>query len=245
MRGANLGHRRKPILAFLLGIAFLMLFVGQRSHARTQLRGFPPYLANDFDYANFTRFDAPVAPKDLIYQSNGFMALQEKSFGGQTLIIPVSGDEVPTNTTDRLLALEIDAPVFMNSSGETYNLADSPAQRHLTYYADRTVYHAAFDNGPEVSQTVYPVYGKPASVLKIKIEKSSGPVRVDLRTRGKGFQFLPEENAQGLSYGSPRWNYRFLLSALPKANLQRGVLQWELKAGGEASLILTLGEDQQ
>jgi hypothetical protein len=229
----------------ILGFASLLISLGPASLAQTQTPSFPPYLTEDFDYSSFIRFDAEVPPKDLIYQSNGFMALEGKGFGGQSIIIPVSGDAVPTNTTDRLLALVIDAPVFADSSGGTYNLADSPAQRHLTYYADRSVYHAAFDAGPEVSLTVYPVYGKSASVLRIRIEKASGPICVSLNTRGSGFQLLADQPDERVPYGSPRWPYRLLLGSKPLADSQAGTLQWDLRGGSEASAIIALGEDQQ
>jgi hypothetical protein len=229
----------------ILGFASLLLSMGPASLAQTQPQSFPSYLAKDLDYSSFIRFDAEVAPKDLIYQSNGFMALEEKGFGGQTIIIPVSGDAVPTNTSDRLLALVIDAPVFADSSGGSYNLADSPAQRHLTYYADRTVYHAAFDAGPEVSLTVYPVYGKSASVLRISVAKASGPIRVSLNSRGTGFQLLSGLPAETVPYGSPRWPYRLLLGSRPFADRQAASLQWDLRNGGEASAIIALGGDEQ
>jgi len=231
-------------VAIALGVASLFL-LGRASLAQTQSRSFPPYLAKNFDYSTFTRFDAAVPPKDLIYQSNGFMALQEKGFGGQTIIVPISGDAVPTNSTDRLLAVVVDAPVFTDASGRTYDLVDSPAQRRLTYYADRTVYHAAFDVGPEVSLTVYPVYGKPSSVLRISLEKATGPIRVSLNTHGTGFRLLSGQSADTTLYGSPRWPYRLLVGSRPEANTQAGSLQWELNAGGEASAIVALGEDQQ
>jgi hypothetical protein len=137
---------------------------------------FPPYLSDGFDYAAFTRFDAPTPPKTVIYQSNGFMALQEGGFGGQKIIIPVVGSTIPSNSSDRLVALEIDPPVFVDSSQRTYSMADSPAKRSMTYFADRTVYRVAFDGGPEVSLTVYPVYGKPDAVLRIKIVQSRDPI---------------------------------------------------------------------
>lgn len=245
MRGAGQTHGRMFAVALKLSIAFLLLSACPASRAQNRTGSFPPYLANDFDYANFTRFKAAGPPKDLIYQSNGFMALQEKGFGGQTVIIPVSGEGAPTNSSDRVLALGIDAPVFTDSSGKTYNFAESPAQRHLTYYADRTVYRASFKGGPEILLTVYPVYGKPASVLNIKVEKTNGPIRVDVQTRGKEFQLLPGPNGQILNYASPRWPYRMELGSRPEAGLENGVLQWELKAGSEASVILSLGEDQQ
>ena len=235
-------RRRIPVF-FTCGVASL-LFLGPVSLAQTERPSFPPYLAEDFDYSGFTRFDAEVPPKDLIYQSNGFMALQEKGFGGQTVIIPVSGNAVPTNSTDRLLALVIDAPTFTDASSGTFNLADSPARRHLTYYADRTVYRAAFRAGPEVSLTVYPVYGKSASVLRLRVEKANGPIRVELNTRGTGFELLSDQPAETVAFGSPRWPYRLLLGSRPLASTQSGSLQWELTAGSAASVIIALGEDQ-
>jgi hypothetical protein len=94
---------------------------------------FPPYLSDGFDYATFTRFDAATPPKTDIYQSNGFMALQERGFGGQKMIIPVAGSTIPSNGSDRLVALEIDPPVFVDSSRQTYSMADSPAKPSKTY----------------------------------------------------------------------------------------------------------------
>ena len=173
------------------------------------------------------------------------MALQEKGFGGQTVIIPVAGNPVPTNSTDRLLALTIDAPVFADSSGQRYDFAQSPARRHVTYYADRTVYRAAFDAGPEVSVTVYPVYGKPASVLRIRIDKASGPMRVGLNTQGTGFQLLSNESDEAVAYGSSRWPYRLLFGARPQTGPKNGGFGWELKSGGEACVVVALGEDAQ
>jgi len=229
-------------------IASLFLFLASAATA-TALRGddsesFPPYLHKDFDYAAFTRFDAEFPPKDLIYQSNGFMALQEKGFGGQTVIIPVSGDPVPTNSTDRLLAVAIDAPIFQNASG-TFDLADSPAQRHLTYFADRTVYRATFKNGPEVSLEVYPVYGKAASVVRINVEKGNGPARITLNTRGTGLQSATNEGMDAIYYGSPRWGYRVLVApATPGATAHDGALSWELRGTGSVSAIVALGGDR-
>jgi hypothetical protein len=231
-------------ILFLAQTSTFILWVSP-SFAQTKIGSFPPYLAKDFDYASFTRFDAGAPPKDLIYQSNGFMALQEKGFGRQAVIIPVSGDEVPTNSSDRLVALDIDAPIFSDSSGKIFNLADSPAKRHLTYFADRTVYGAAFEGGPEVVLTAYPVYGKAASVLKIDIEKASGPIQVSLHTHGRGLSLATSESAEVLSYGSPRWTYRLLLGSHPSADLKGEGLQWEVKNGGAVSAIIALGEDQQ
>lgn len=226
-------------------VAWLLLLIGSGSLGQTRRTTFPPYLTKDFDYATFTRFDAEVPPKDLIYQSNGFMALQEKGFSGQIVIVPATVDEVPHNSSDRLLALELDAPAFTDSSGKTFHLTDSPARRHLTYYADRTVYHASFEAGPEVSLTVYPVYGKSASVLRISLEKASSAIRVTLRIRGTGFPLLADQNAQAVAYGSPRWPYRLLLGSQPPAEVSGEDLQWELKDGSAASTIIALGEDQQ
>jgi hypothetical protein len=237
-----------------LGVASLALFVCAKSFAQNRSDPFPPFLANNFDYASFTRFDAPIPPKDLIYQSNGFMALREKGFGGQIVIVPIAGDGPPHNSSDRLLAMEIDAPVFTDASGKTYDLAESPAQRHLTYYADRTVYRAAFVSdkdtatvltGPEVTLTVYPVYGKSACVWRVHVDKASGPISITLRTRGTGFQLLSSPTDPTSLYGSPRWPYRLSLESRPKADIHDGNLQWKLNAGGEAAVVLTLGETEQ
>ena len=227
------------------GVTSLLLFVCLSSIAQSEPRSFPPYLARDFDYSSFTRFDAGTPPKDLIYQSNGFIALQENGFGGQIVVVPVAGDPVPTNSTDRLLALAIEAPVFVDAAGRTYKFGDSPARRHLTYYADRTVYRAVFDKGPEVSLTVYPVYGKSASVLRIRIENANGPVRVSADTSAIGFELVSHQSAKIISYGSARWPYRLLLGSRPEAERQEGSLRWKLRGRSQASIIIALGADEQ
>jgi len=181
----------------------------------------------------------------LIYQSNGFMALQERGYGGQAVVIPAPVDDSPHNTSDRLFAMDIDAPLFVDSSNQTYSLAESIAKRGVTYYADRTVYRAAFEAGPTVSQTVYPVYGKSAAVIRLSVEKAAGPIRIVLRIHGTGFQILPDQSKGTLEYGSPRWRYRLLLSARPRASVQEGSFQWELSGRGEASAIIAFGETEQ
>ena len=201
---------------------------------------FPPYLSDGFDYATFTRFDAATPPKTVIYQSNGFMALQERGFGGQKLIIPVVGSTIPSNSSDRLLALEIDSPVFVDASRRTYSMADSPAKRSMTYSADRTVYRVAFDGGPEVSLTVYPVYGKPDAVLRIKIVQSRDPILVRLHSREDGFQVLSNSNPGVVSYGTHHWPYRLLMAARPQSTIHQGSFEWSLRTGAEAALIISL-----
>jgi hypothetical protein len=223
-----------------------MLLMG--NNAFGQLKGssvlFPLYLGDEFDYSTFTRFDAPRPPKSLIYQSNGFMALQERAFGTQRIIIPVAGTPAPTNSSERLSALEIDCPVFTDSSKRTYKLSDSPGERSLTYFADRTVYRVKFDGGPRVSLTAYPVYGKPTAVLRINIDQALGQVRVMIPSRGDGFQIVPNANPDLVSYGSSRWPYRLLLAASPRSTLQKGSFRWRLSAGGDAALLIALGREE-
>ena len=237
------GERRFPI-AFQSAVVLLLIFSVPRYDAQTKTELFPPYFAKDFDYASFTRFDVAAPPRDLIYQSNGFMALQEKGFGGQTVIIPTLGDEAPTNSSDRLLALQIDAPLFADSSGRIYDLNSGAGKRHLTYFADRTVYSEAFESGPEVSVTVYPVYGKAASVLRIRVEKASAPIRVALRVHGTGMQLNSMQNSQTLAYSTPRWPYCLLLAARPTGLANEG-FEWEVTDGHETAVILALGANQE
>lgn len=225
-----------------LSFASLSLFGCGKSFAQTQPQLPVPFLTDNFDFASFARFDAPSPPKDLIYQSNGFMALREKGFGGQIVIVPIAGDGPPDNSSDRLLTIEVDAPVFTDLSGKTYDLAQSPAQRHLTYYADRTVYRAAFKDGPEVTLTAYPIYGRSASVLCVRVNKARAPLDVTLRTRGTGFHLLTNPSDQAIMYGSSQWPYRLQLQSRPNSRAHDGDLQWTLSASGEASVILALGE---
>ena len=61
----------------------------------------------------------------------------------------------------------------------------------MTYFADRTVYRVAFDDGPEVSLTVYPVYGKPDAVLRIRILQAREPIRVLCTVGQMVLRFFP------------------------------------------------------
>ncbi|MGC1297693.1 MAG: hypothetical protein WA869_21890, partial [Alloacidobacterium sp.] len=205
---------------------------------------FPSYMGDVFDFATFTRFDATAPPKSLIYQSNGFMALQESGFGGQRIIVPVAGPTAPVNEGERLEALDIAAPIFEDESGQTFSLSDNTAKHSLTYFADRSVYRATFDNGLRVSLTIYPVYGKPAAVLRVVVH-SPKRGRVTVQTRGLGFQIVPSSESRSLRYGDSKWPYRLLLAADSQAAVQNGRFQWELSAGGAATLIITLGGNER
>ena len=206
---------------------------------------FPSYMGDAFDFATFTRFDAMAPPKSLIYQSNGFMALQESGFGGQRIIVPVAGPTAPVNEGERLEALDLAAPTFVDESGQTFSLSDNSAKYSLTYFADRTIYRATFDNGLQVSLTVYPVYGKPAAVLRIVVVHSPKPVRVTVQPRGLGFQIVPGSKPHSLNYGDSKWPYRLLLAADSQAAVQNGQFQWEFSAGGSAALMITLGGNER
>jgi hypothetical protein len=225
------------------GLVFLLLVL--ESVAAAQPGGASPprpaWLKTNFDYAAFTRLDAPAPPKPLIYQSNGFLALQEQGFGAQRMIVPVAGLAAPTNGSDRLDALEIDAPVFTSASGRSYNFATTRARRSMTYFADRTVYRAAFDGGPEVQLTVYPVYGESAAVFRIRVVRSDSPLRMVLDIKPDGFQTIASGEAQGIAYGSSRWPYRAILDSRPHASFDNGQFQWTLHAGADAALLIILG----
>jgi hypothetical protein len=201
----------------------------------------PVYANKNFDYAEFTRFDAAAAPKDGIYQTNGFMALRESGFGGQIIVIPAPVDPTPRNTSDRLLAAEISAPQFVDAAGRSYDFGTSPATRGISYYADRTVYRAAFDGGPSVSFTVYPIYGKSSAALKIKIEKSDGALAVTLPIKGTGLPLLPGQNDGIERYGSPRWPYRLLIGVHPSSAEPTSDAQWKLAVGEEAAAVIATG----
>jgi hypothetical protein len=228
----------------LISLTILLITLPAHSQ-RDTAAPFPLYMSSHFDYSTFTRFDAPAPPKSLIYQSNGFMALQEQGFGGQRIILPVAGAAAPTNSSDRLEALEIDAPVFTGSGGRSWNLSDSAAKRSMTYFADRTVYRASFDAGPEVSLTVYPVYGKSVAVLRVRIIHASGPLQLTLHTHGDGFQIIPGCDSRNMIYGSARWPYRALLSGNSGAVVEQNSFRWNLSAGGEAALMIASGGTEQ
>jgi hypothetical protein len=201
-------------------------------------------MGENFDYASFTRFDAGDPPKSLIYQSNGFMALQESGFGGQKVIIPVAGPAAPVNEGERLAALEIDSPVFLEDSGKTLRLSDASAKHNLTYFADRTIYRTTFDNGLKVSFVVYPVFGKGLAVLRIVVDHASQSVTATIQVRGLGFKVLPGSDPDLLSFGSSKWPYRLLLAAERHVPAQGGRFQWKLAGGASAALIIALGGDE-
>ncbi len=201
-------------------------------------------LHNNFDYASFTRFDAAAPTKALIYQSNGFLALQERGFGGQKLLIPVAGPAAPTNSSEVLSILEIDSPVFVDSSQRTYSLESSPAKRSMSYFADRTVYRAAFTDGPQVTLTVYPVYGNSVAVFHIKVDHASKPTRMTIQSRGDGFQVVPGSQTTQIIYGSSKWPYRVLLAAKPKASVKAGSFEWNLGTDGEGALLISTGGNE-
>src|SRR5260370_30633539 len=90
---------------------------------------FPAYLTRDFDFAAFTRFEAQAPPKDHLVQSNGFLTLVEEEFGKQAVLILAPVDDAPGNTSDRVTALEVESPSFLDSSGRKFEFSESPARR--------------------------------------------------------------------------------------------------------------------
>ena len=70
----------------ILAFAVVIMSMGFPVVAKTQKSAdsLPVYLNPNFNYSEFMRFDAPKPPMDLIYQSNGFLALRESvcSVGG-------------------------------------------------------------------------------------------------------------------------------------------------------------------
>lgn len=224
---------------------FLMAIIATSAWAEVpaSTAQFPAYLGNGFDYASFTRFDAQTPPRDLIYQSNGFLALQEFGFGGQRVIVPVAGPQAPVNAGEREIAAAINAPVFLDASGKSYRMSDA-SQHHLTYFADRTVYHAGFADGLEATVTAYPVYGKSSAVYRIVIDRAEEPVTVQIQSRALGFQIVSEADSQVLSYGASQWPYRLLMAADAKAEEKDGLFQWKLSTGGAATVMIAMGKDQ-
>ena len=156
----------------------------------------------------------------------------------------MAGNSIPTNESDWITALEVDAPVFVDSSGESSAFDNSAAKRSMTYFADRTVYRATFDGGPQVSLTVYVVYGKPGAIFRIKIDKVTGPIQVVLPSWGGGFQMVPGASPELLIYDSSRWPYRSPLGVRPKATIRGGIFRWRLKAGGKPALLIALGGEE-
>ena len=207
---------------------------------------FPVYMSDGFDYAAFTRFEAQAPPRDKIYQSNGFMAMQENGFGGQTIIVPVAGPAAPVNEGERLSALAIDSPVFADAKGHRYRFSDNTARHSLTYFSDRTVYCATFENGLQATVTAYPIYGQPSAIYRIAIDRSEGPVTVSVQLRELGFQALPQGNSRlvnAVSYGSARWPYRLMVGADARAMAWEGSFRWTMSTGDSAAVTFALGKD--
>lgn len=203
---------------------------------------FPTYMSDGFDYSSFTRFDAEAPPRDLIYQSNGFMALQEFGFGGQRVIVPVDGPQAPVNQGERQIAVAINAPLFLDASGKNYRMSDA-SQRHVTYFADRTVYHAGFTSGLEVTVTAYPVYGKSLAVYRIAIDRTQEPVTVQVQSRSLGFQVISGADTPTMSYGASQWPYRLLIAGDAQAAVKDGSFQWKLATSGAATVMIAMGKD--
>jgi hypothetical protein len=238
-------HQERGTANILQTIGLIaLLSAGLIAQTKSSSSQFPPYMADNLDYASFTRFDAPAPPKSLIYQSNGFMALQESGFGGQRIIIPVAGPSAPVNEGERLAALEIDSPVFLDESGKTFRLSDTSAIHTLTYFADRTIYRTSFNNGLKVSLVVYPVYGKSSAVIRTAVEHAPQPVTAIIQVRGLGFQIFPGSDSHLLSFGSSKWPYRLLLAAEPRNPAQDGRFQWKLASGTSAALMIALGGNE-
>ena len=200
----------------------------------------PAWLTRSFDYAAFTRFDAAAPPKPLLYQSNGYLSLQEQGSGSQKMYVPVAGPGAPTNSGDRAAALEIAAPILTSGSGRSYDFASSPARRSMTYFADRTIYRASFAKGPEVSLTVYPVFGQSMAVVRIRVIRSDGPLRVVIGIRPIEFNVVSVPGLEAVSYGSPRWPYRVMVDSRPRGAVQQGQFQWSLQSGKEAALLMAV-----
>ena len=205
---------------------------------------FPSYLQDSFDYASFVRFDAPAPPKTLIYQSNGFLALQERGFGGQGVVIPVRGDPTPTNISDRLAAFEIGVPSFTGADGVTHTMDDATGEHSVSYYADRTVYHFAIDGNLRVSLTVYPVYGLPSAVCRVRVEHSTGVVRLRWSLRAEGLQVVARRNETTLAFGASQWPYRVLVAPGLNGVLSGSGFDWQLRQGQSAALLLAVGDTE-
>jgi hypothetical protein len=214
------------------------------AEAGGSLSAFPVYLRDGFDYAGFARFDAPSPPADRIYQSNGFLELKETAFGGQEISIPVKGSPAPDNESDRVLAVVVDAPRFLDAEGNSYTFDDATGQRSVTYFADRTVYRVRFASGLSASLEVYPVYGKSAAVCRLTIDASKGAVRVLWSLHGAGLQGVADTTSE-IAYGSQKWPYRVLLGTVPSSVPQMERYEWQLRAGQSAALLVAVGGSAQ
>ena len=222
--------------------AAVCLFVCTNVIAQTggSSSAFPVYLRDGFDYAAFARFDAASPPADKIYQSNGFLELKETAFGAQEISIPVKGNPAPDNESDRLLALVIDAPRFLDAEGISYTFDDATNHRSVTYLADRTVYRVQFAPGLSASLEVYPVYGKSAAVCRLKIDAAKGAVRVHWSLHGAGFKGVSDVTSE-IAYGSQSRPYKILLDTVPRVVPKMERYEWQLRAGQTASLLIAVG----
>lgn len=227
----------------ITGILIFSLAVGSSVQAADTRAVFPAYLSDHFDFATFTRFEASTPPRAGIYQSNGFMAIKEDGFGPQKIIVPIQGVHPPTNTTDRTTAFTVDRPVFFDASGRHFDLASSAAQRTVVYFADRTIYRAAFASGPKVSLTVYPAYGKPVAVFRIDVLRTPSPLRVQMRTLDGSFRSVSSAEPHSRALALPGHLYRSLVTAVPQTSTRSGDLHWTLNSGGSAALLVAVGGD--
>ena len=201
---------------------------------------FQEYTSKDFDYSEFMRFESASSPLKSIYQSNGFMALLERGFAEQTVIIPAPVDDRPHNTSDRLAGVDIEAPILSIGTRQ-YSISDADKQTRVQYFADRTTYHVVFADGPIISVVVYPIFDQPAAVMRVKVEKTRAPVNVKWAVRGTGFQALQAGDKDVIAFGSERWPYRLLFSSWPTAKIENGAFAAEVKEGDEVAMIIALG----
>jgi hypothetical protein len=170
------------------------------------------------------------------------MALQESGFGGQKIIIPVAGPAAPVNEGERLMALEIDSPVFVEDSRKTFRLSDPSARHSLAYFADGTIYRTNFNNRLEVGLVVYPVYAA-AAVVRTVVEHAPQPVRdhpgSPLASRS------PPTQTRICSVSDRRVAIPLATPALLNPAPEGGHFEWKLAGGTSTALIIALGGNER
>jgi hypothetical protein len=78
-------------------------------------------------------------------------------------------------------------------------------------------------------------------VLRVRVARSEGPLRVILNVESDGFHAISGQNPQAISYGSAQWPYPVVVDSRPSAKFDQGQFQWTLSAGTDAALIIALG----
>lgn len=232
--------RLKHFIALMLFVLAINVCSNAQVNGEDSL--FPSYMRNDFDFANFARFEVAVPPRSDMYQSNGYLALREKGYGSQSVVIPTNDNGELNNGSDRLSVFQLNTPVITNISGHNDTFSDNTAVHKITYYADRTAYDVKFSDGIHALLTVYPVYGVSGAVARLKILQATDVVSVQWSYNGTNFSRLPTNDRM---YGASERPYRLFIGSNRHIQGNGDAFNWRLAVGDEAIIVMATGGNER